>query len=32
MSDLDLKISLGWGDTKQYKLPADWRTRRKEEK
>jgi hypothetical protein len=28
MSDLDLKIFLGWGDTPQHKLPEDWRTRK----
>jgi hypothetical protein len=26
-ADIELAIALGWGDTPQYKLPADWRTR-----
>jgi hypothetical protein len=29
MSDLDLKIQNGWGDTRQTELPHDWRTRKK---
>lgn len=29
MSDLDLMIANGWGDTPQHRLPADWRTRKK---
>ena len=28
MSDIDLMIKMGWGDTPQSDLPADWRTRR----
>ncbi len=28
MTTLDLAIRMGWGDTPQYKLPKDWRTRR----
>lgn len=27
MSDLDLMIENGWGDTPQERLPTDWRTR-----
>jgi len=27
MSDLDLMIANGWGDTPQVDLPPDWRTR-----
>jgi hypothetical protein len=27
LSDLDLMIKNGWGDTPQTKLPADWRTK-----
>jgi hypothetical protein len=27
ISDLDLMIRNGWGDTPQTKIPADWRTR-----
>ncbi len=27
MSDLDLMIAHGWGDTPQERLPKDWRTR-----
>lgn len=30
MSDLDLMIANGWGDVSQEKLPADWRTRRRD--
>lgn len=26
-AELDLMISLGWGDTAQCDLPGDWRTR-----
>jgi len=26
--ELDEMIRLGWGDTPQNRLPADWRTRR----
>jgi hypothetical protein len=26
LSDLDLKIASGWGDTPQTDIPADWRT------
>ena len=29
MSDLDLMIANGWGDTLRGRLPADWRTRRR---
>ena len=29
MSDLDLALKLGWGDTLWNKLPADWRERQK---
>lgn len=29
MSDLDLMIKNGWGDTKQINLPKDWRVRHK---
>ncbi len=29
LSDLDLMIANGWGDTPQSKLPEDWRTRHK---
>lgn len=29
MSDLDLMIKNGWGDTPQSKIPEDWRTRKK---
>lgn len=32
MADLDLAISLGWGDTPWSKLPADWKTRAKTER
>ena len=32
MSELDLKIANGWGDTPQTKLPPDWRTRKKSER
>lgn len=28
MSDLDLMIENGWGDTPQVELPDDWRTRK----
>ncbi len=28
MSDLDLMIENGWGETPQYRLPGDWRTRK----
>lgn len=28
MSDLDLAITNGWGDTPQPKLPPDWKTRK----
>lgn len=28
MSDLDLMIRNGWGNTPQRNLPADWRTRK----
>jgi hypothetical protein len=28
ISDLDLMIQNGWGETPQYRLPKDWRTRR----
>jgi hypothetical protein len=28
MSDLDLAIANGWGNTPQNRLPADWRTRK----
>ena len=27
MSDLDLMIANGWGDTPQQRMPRDWRTR-----
>ena len=30
LSDLDLMIKLGWGDTPQTQLPADWRERKNE--
>ncbi len=29
MSDLDLMIENGWGNTPQTQIPADWRTRKK---
>lgn len=29
MSDLDLMMANGWGDTPQWRMPADWRTRKK---
>lgn len=29
ISDLDLMIKNGWGDTPQVRLPVDWRTRNK---
>ena len=29
LSDLDLMIANGWGDTPQLKLPTDWRERHK---
>ena len=29
ISDLDLAIKLGWGDTPQTELPDDWRTRKR---
>lgn len=29
ISDIDLMIRNGWGDTPQTKLPKDWRTRTK---
>ena len=32
MSDLDLAIKNGWGNTKGDKLPPDWRTRKKGQK
>ena len=32
MSELNLKIANGWGDTPQTKLPPDWRTRKKPER
>jgi len=28
IAELDRKIAMGWGDTPQVKLPADWATRR----
>jgi hypothetical protein len=28
MSDLDLMIANGWGDTPQKKLPENWRTKK----
>lgn len=27
LSDLDLMIENGWGDTRQENIPKDWRTR-----
>ena len=32
IAELDLAIELGWGETPQYRLPKDWRTRRKGER
>lgn len=29
MSDLDLMIKMGWGETPRHKIPADWRTSRR---
>ena len=29
ISDLDLMIANGWGDTPQSRLPLDWRTRKR---
>lgn len=29
MSDIDLMIANGWGNTPQTKMPSDWRTRHK---
>jgi hypothetical protein len=29
VSDLDLMIANGWGDTPQDRMPADWRTRKR---
>lgn len=28
LADLDLAVSLGWGDVPQDQLPPDWRTRK----
>ena len=27
MSDIDLMIANGWGETPQHSIPSDWRTR-----
>ena len=27
MSELDCMVAMGWGNTPQYRLPADWRER-----
>lgn len=32
LSDLDLMIENGWGDTPQTSIPADWRTHKKSAK
>ena len=29
MNDLNLMIANGWGDTPQWSLPEDWRTRQR---